>query len=149
VNDINLVIKGDPQALKRHRLFRRRGKSMMYDPSKDDKKKFLLKALPSKPVEPLAVPLEVNMVFVFARPKVHYRTGKFSNVLKDSAPYWHTKTPDTDNLIKFVCDALNAVFWKDDSYVCVIKASKIFGDEAKTILRITDIDNVLLGELVW
>lgn len=121
---IEFSVPGNPQALKRHRTFRRGNFSGQYDPSKGDKADFLAKCMQHKPDVPLDEPLKVVLVFKFERPKSHYRTGKNASLLKDDAPDWHTKTPDADNLAKFVCDSLNGIFWRDDSCICSLIVAK-------------------------
>ena len=78
----------------------------------------------------------------FNRPKSHYRTGKFSYILRDDAPAYHTKTPDIDNLAKFVADALQPNFYKDDSQIIELKAEKYYvshGEPARTEVMIDEI----------
>jgi Holliday junction resolvase RusA-like endonuclease len=123
---IDFKIPGKPVALKRHRTVRIGDFNKNYDPSEGDKKDFLVLAMGNKPNIPLDEPLYVKLTFCFPRPKAHFRTGKNSHLLKDSAPKWHTGTPDCDNLIKFVCDSLNGIFWKDDKCICSVSAEKIY-----------------------
>lgn len=62
--------------------------------------------------------IEVNLNFQFHRPKSHYRSGKFSHLLKDSAPEYHIFKPDKDNLEKAVTDGLtDGGLFSDD---CII-----------------------------
>ena len=134
------TINGLPKALKRHR-HTRYGKT--YDPSKDDKKKLLKKIkpyIPAKPIEERAIRLMV--IFYMPRPKIHYRTGKFSHLLKDNHPTYHVFTPDLDNLVKMVADTLNGLFYKDDSQIAQLKAEKIYcdnGDKPRTEIHIEQI----------
>ena len=66
------------------------------------------------------------------RPKKHYRTGKYTGLVKDK---WQKimmdKKPDIDNLIKFVLDALQGQngFFFDDSQVVRLYAEKIYTDD--------------------
>lgn len=62
-------------------------------------------------------PVFLSMEFVFDRPKSHYGSGRNSMLIKNNAPVFHTKKPDTDNLDKFVMDCLNGLIWVDDSQV--------------------------------
>ena len=135
---ITFEIPGNPQALKRHRAFRMGTNIRMVDPSKADKEDFLVVAMANRPDVPLTEPLHVGCTFVFPRPKSHYRTGKNAHLLKDSAPYFHTSVPDTDNLTKFIGDALNGVFWKDDSFICKLEGLKVYENDgrARTIITI-------------
>src|SRR5262245_58543660 len=48
--------------------------------------------------EPLDGPVAVNVEFVFPRPKAHFRTGRYSDRLREDAPYWHAGRPDLDKL---------------------------------------------------
>ncbi len=66
----------------------------------------------------LSGPLFVEIVFVFCRPKSHHGTGRNAEVLKPSAPRWHTNQPDSDKLVRSTWDALTKVLWVDDSQVC-------------------------------
>ncbi|WP_192496526.1 RusA family crossover junction endodeoxyribonuclease, partial [Chlorobium phaeovibrioides] len=93
--DIEFLVPGRPQALKRHRT----GRFGNYDPSAVAKENFLLLALEHRPSAPLHEALQVAMQFRFSRPKAHFR-GK-NHELRDDAPYWHTGRPDVDNLAKF------------------------------------------------
>ena len=138
---ISFNIPGNPKALKRHRSFQKGNFKGTYDPSKNDKADFLAMALNHKPTTPYDEPLYVSLVFNFPRPKSHYRTGKYSGILKPSAPNYHTSTPDADNLAKFVCDALNGIFWKDDSRICMLDIAKKYEESPSvdvSILTIID-----------
>jgi len=127
--DIDFKIQGNPIALKRHRSFQKGEFRGTYDPSSDDKANFLTKAISYKPEIPFDEPLYVKFTFCFSRPKNHYKTGKNAHILKDNAPKWRTSTPDVDNLEKFVGDALNGIFWKDDSKIVDMSGSKPYGEQ--------------------
>lgn len=61
--------------------------------------------------------LEIFINYYIERPKSHYRTGKNSHILKDSAPKYKTSVPDGDNYDKAIWDACkDAKLIKDDSY---------------------------------
>lgn len=119
---IQFEVLGEPKALKRHRM----GKGFNYDPSKNDKNDFLWQVKKNAPSLPLDQPIYLKLTFKFPRPKSHYGTGKNSNVLKPNAPIYHTARPDIDNLIKFVCDALNTIYWRDDSCISVNESIKVY-----------------------
>jgi len=126
---IDFKVPGKPMALKRHRQFKKGNFTGTYDLAEDDKASFLVISVNNRPIKPIEGPIKLKIAFYFSRPKSHYRTGQFSHVLKDSAPKWHTSTPDTDNLVKFVCDAYNHIFWKDDSQICILIATKSYADQ--------------------
>jgi Holliday junction resolvase RusA-like endonuclease len=122
MNEITFTVDGEPIALKRHRTSRGR----TYDPSSSDKDDFLLLSKIHKPKTPLQIPLRVVLLFGFSRPKSHFGTGRNADKIKDKSPFWKTSVPDNDNLAKFVCDALNGVFWKDDSYIVSLHVQKFY-----------------------
>ena len=121
---ISFFIPGNPNAQKRHRD----GKGYKYDPSAGDKKDFLILCHKHKPEAPFTGPLKVDILATYSRPKSHYRTGKYSDQLKENAPYWKITTPDKDNIEKFIYDSLKGVYWKDDAIICDGRERKIWGD---------------------
>lgn len=62
-------------------------------------------------------PVSLSLVFFFARPKDHYGTGRNAGTLKNSAPQWHTQTPDLAKLVRCFEDALTGIVWRDDRQV--------------------------------
>ena len=50
-----------------------------------------------------------------------------------------TKKPDADNIVKIICDALNGVAYKDDTQVVELEMSKVYGEQEKVIVEITEI----------
>jgi crossover junction endodeoxyribonuclease RusA len=71
-----------------------------------------------RPGYPLDGPLVASMVFTFARPKSHYRTGRNAHLLRDNAPARPQGAPDLSKLIRSTEDALtSAGVWKDDARV--------------------------------
>lgn len=95
--------------------------------SKDMKawKKALDSALSEIPDRGLDGPMHVELVFRLPRPKAHYRTGKFSHLLKDSAPGDHQSRCDIDNVSKVVLDKITrSGYWVDDSSVVFLSARK-------------------------
>jgi len=63
-------------------------------------------------------PLRVWMTFYLVRPKDHYRSGKFSHMLRDDAPIHPSVYPDVSKLARSTEDALtDAGVWLDDAQV--------------------------------
>lgn len=93
---------------------------------------------PPEGVLPLPAPAAfvVAVMFRFARPKSHLRTGRNAGKLKDGAPPFHTGKPDIDNLLKSTLDAMGTypkgmppLLWCDDAQVVgLIQASKRWAD---------------------
>jgi crossover junction endodeoxyribonuclease RusA len=74
---------------------------------------------------PATGPVRLHVVFTFPRPKNHYRTGKYANLLRKVAPRYMQTGPDLDKLIRAIGDALvGACAIVDDKQICHITASK-------------------------
>lgn len=121
---IHLVVLGEPKAQKRHRSVKIDNFIRQYDPSAKDKDNLLLVVQQQAPKEPLNCPINLKVDFYFTRPKAHFKTGKNASVLKDNCPTWHLSKPDADNCFKMISDALNKVFWRDDSLICQVTVNK-------------------------
>tara|TARA_R110002033_G_scaffold136457_2_gene175948 strand:- start:1107 stop:1514 length:408 start_codon:yes stop_codon:yes gene_type:complete len=134
---IELIVYGSPIPLKRHRHLR---SGHTYDPSKSDKRYFLASVLNMAPKSPEYGPISMLLEFYMDRPKAHYRTGKYSHILKDNAPTWHTSRGDIDNYVKLVLDALNGVFYNDDSQVCHLKTIKKYSSNPRTVVKIKGVE---------
>jgi Holliday junction resolvase RusA-like endonuclease len=72
------------------------------------------------------VPLIALIEFYFKRPQSHYKKGQ----LRTNAPKYVVKTPDVDNCIKFVLDALQPKVITDDKIVTKVIAEKKWCDGA-------------------
>ena len=66
---------------------------------------------------PLDGPLVASMVFTFARPKGHYRTGRNAHLLRDTAPPRPAGMPDLSKILRSTEDALTGIVWHDDARV--------------------------------
>jgi len=73
-----------------------------------------------------AQPIILEFKFTLARPKKHYRTGKFSEELRADAPDWHETMPDLTKLIRSTEDALKGIVFVDDALVVQQKAQKLY-----------------------
>ena len=137
-----MEIQGNPKPQQRHRHF----KFGTYDPCKKDKEQFLLKAKQSHKIDiPIVNPLHINIKFYMKRPKSHYRSGKYSGLVKDKwQEVLHTKKPDIDNLIKYVLDSLSGHngFFLDDNQIYTIYAEKLYSDKPRTEIMIIEEDEV-------
>jgi Holliday junction resolvase RusA-like endonuclease len=135
--NIYFTVWGDPQALKRHRTYKSKsGKMINVDPSASDKADFLAQALSAKPDAPITGPIKVCINAWFRRPKSHFGTGKNSSKLKADAPGFHVKKPDIDNVLKFVLDALNGIYWIDDAQIAEVSVVKRYGGPPSVSVRI-------------
>jgi Holliday junction resolvase RusA-like endonuclease len=140
---IAFFVPGNPKALKRHRTYK--GKNMKFpvetDPSVGDKQDFLAKCMEHRPKSPFLKPLSLNCIFDFKRPKNHYNSKGF---LKPNTTVWKTSRPDIDNLVKFILDALNGIFWNDDTQVVLLSATKsyITTGAPGVYIVVTEIDEI-------
>jgi Holliday junction resolvase RusA-like endonuclease len=76
---------------------------------------------------PLLGPLKVTFTFTFARPKFHYRTGRYAHLLRDNASPYPDVYPDTSKLVRSTEDALtDAGIWRDDAQAVVEVARKVY-----------------------
>lgn len=81
-------------------------------------------AVEYKPEEPIVGPVKLSVLFLMPRPKCHYRSGKFSTILKEDAPQYHIIKPDSLKLTRAVEDALTGIIYADDSQIVKEKNDK-------------------------
>ncbi len=129
---IEFTVETKPLALKRPRFYRGR----CYNPSKVDMDMFLDLSKPFAPPRPLTGGLYIELEFRFKHPKSHFTKD---HNLRTPTPIHHTQVPDVDNLIKFVLDALNRVFYEDDKQVVKIKAIKKWSIKNEIYMKIDSI----------
>ena len=138
-NSIQITILGDPKAQKRARACNVGRYINIYDPSSKEKRN-LLKIIQDKaPEKPFTNPLALTIYYFMSRPKGHYGTGKNAGKLKDNAPVQHSKKPDLDNLIKLTIDAMNKVFFYDDSQIYKLTTSKVYDEKPRTEILIEEL----------
>jgi Holliday junction resolvase RusA-like endonuclease len=80
-------------------------------------------------------PVRLAVAFYFHRPRSHFRSGRFANLVRDAAPARHAKRPDLLKLTRAIEDALTRVIWRDDAQVCEELLSKHYteGDEPERV----------------
>ncbi len=86
-----------------------------------------------KPDAPLQGPIHLDVVFVLGIPQSWPKWKKAAAAAGDLC---HVSKPDRDNLLKLLKDALNGVFWVDDSQVCSGSCEKRYGEVPQTQVRI-------------
>ena len=125
---INAHIVGTPKPQPRPRAFARGGRARVYDPgTAEGWKSAIAMEMREHAGNAIDRPLRVTMCFYMPRPKSHFRTGKYSHLLKEGAPAEHTSKPDCDNLAKGTMDALTGIqVWRDDSQVVSLSVSKVW-----------------------
>ena len=112
----------------------------MYDPSSKDKQEMWLQIAKYRPEQPFKGNIYLKLIFYMPRPKHHYRTGKYSHLLKDNykGMIYHKVKADLDNLVKMIADIIQPQMICDDSQICMLQAEKIYG-EPKTEVTIQEI----------
>lgn len=83
--------------------------------------------------KPLEGPLQLNVSFLFARPKGH--RGKNGDVRK-GAPCWPIVRPDTTKLVRAIEDALTGIVWGDDAQIVQQTASKSYGAGDEVLIHV-------------
>ena len=138
---IAFTIPGKPKALKRHRYSAKIGRS--YDPSSKDKKQIWLQIAKYKPKQPFKGNIYLKVMFYSKRPKSHFRTGKYSHLLKDAYKdvKYSKSRPDLDNYLKLLMDVQQGSdrFYVDDSQICMIQAEKMYATNPRTEIIIEEI----------
>lgn len=79
--------------------------------------------------EPYTGPVHVQIEFRIRRPLSHYRTGRFSHLLREGAPDFVITTPDVDKACRSTLDALTAArVFGDDKQVASLTTTKVYCD---------------------
>lgn len=87
------------------------------------------------PREPFDGPVRMMIVAVYAVPK-SWPKHLHAAIARGETIY-HTSKPDTDNLTKFVGDALNGIAYQDDCQVAELVVRKRYGSPARTDITVT------------
>lgn len=126
---IDIFVEGNPKPQSRPRVSVRAGRGFAYNADSREMKAW--KAALDDALRPFSFPgdfegpMHVELVFRLPRPKAHYRTGKFSHLLKDSAPGDHQSRCDLDNLSKVILDKITrSGYWVDDNQVVFMSVRK-------------------------
>ena len=134
---ISFTIIGPPRPKGRLRFTVRGKYPIAYTPAKtrEYEQSLLIQALPHKPATPIEDPIRLTMIFHMPIPTSFSRKKKGLAINKFLRP---TKRPDLDNLAK-IKDALNKVFWTDDSVIVEEYLYKVYSETPKTEITIETI----------
>ena len=113
MKQISFTIPGEPRVQKRHRDRRGGGK---FDPSAGDKEAFAWQAKALCPPDYEPMECDLHMVLMC---QGTYMRG------------------DIDNYLKFVMDALNGIYYKDDKQFKLVSVSLAKSEEPKTMVNIS------------
>ena len=127
---MQIIVYGEPTPKGRPRVAMMGRFPTVYTPkeTREAEDTFLQQAIKQKPETPLEGPLSISIKFYKIKPK-----SKPKKVI-----HWTTK-PDLDNLVKLVIDALNKVFFQDDSQIIEIQATKQYDQTPRTEVEIRKI----------
>jgi len=128
---MNEIILGTPKPQPRVKAVNRGKHAGVYTPPTADAwRDTLIDGLARHAGKNIDGAFAVKLSFHIKRPKSQWRTGRFSHLLKDSAPEFCTCRSDIDNLSKLVLDVLSKInYWVDDSQVTLLYATKAWADE--------------------
>lgn len=133
MNEFTFIIPGEPVPKARPRFNSRTGHT--YTTSKTAKAEKLIKdaylAQGGRNLADYVGRVSICMVFHFPIRK-SWAKKKQAELLNST----HAIKPDLDNLEKTVLDALNGLAFKDDSQVCMVKKTKLWKKEARTIVQL-------------
>lgn len=75
-------------------------------------------------------PVAADVVFYMPRPKAHYRTGRYTYLLRPDVPHYCYAKPDVDKLLRSTFDALTrARVFDDDARVVIAYGIKLYADD--------------------
>ncbi len=127
--EYEIIINNVAQAKQRPRFSRKTGHA--YTPTTTQKWEYEVREAASRKIpRPTEGPVEIEILFIFPRPK--NRIWKTKPMPRE----WKTTRPDLDNLEKSTIDGLNGVAFKDDGQVCSLAAEKVIaaGDEIPRVI---------------
>ena len=145
---IDILVEGDPKPQARPRVSVRAGRGFAYNADSAAMKAW--KEALDAALRPFSFPgdfdepMHVELVFRLPRPKSHYRSGKFSHLLKESAPGDHQSRCDLDNLSKVILDKITrSGYWVDNNQVVFMSVRKrwAYCESAGCEIRVIPIEN--------
>ena len=128
---MNEIILGTPKPQPRVKAVRRGAHVGVYTPSSADEWRDTVKrGLNRHAGKNIEGAFAVKLSFFLKRPKAHFRTGRFSHILREDAPEYHTYKVDVDNLSKLVLDVMTKIaYFKDDSQVTLLYVTKAWASD--------------------
>ena len=138
---ISFTILGPPRPKGRPRFFSRGKFVGTYTDTKtrEYEQNVLIQALPHKPLKPIEEAIKLTMIFYMPIP---VSMSKKKRALAINEVLLPIKRPDLDNLAK-VKDALNKVFWTDDSIIVDEHLYKYYSETPKTEIIIETLKNFM------
>lgn len=98
------------------------------------KNELLAMLLPYAPEKPLETPIKLEIRWVYSWRKSETKKNRSKGEM------WCITKPDTDNICKMFNDCLTRLaFWKDDAQVSVLHFEKLYADNPRIEVKITEI----------
>ncbi len=112
----HIILKVEPEAKKRVRIYSRGGKVHGVNPSKEDEDviRRLLVDIKERPISPISCACLLGMRFYRSLPK---STRKKDLPFVETEHFRPIKRPDLDNFIKLLKDAATGILWEDDNLI--------------------------------
>lgn len=132
-------VEGKPLAKQRPKATRQGGFVRIYTPHKTKNYEEKIKQTYLNTIGNIKLEgaLESEVTGVFPIPKATPKAIKDKMI---NGEINHTKKPDCDNMGKIVFDALNNVAYDDDSSICKTYINKIYGEEPRVDIKISELD---------
>lgn len=119
---MNITLLGQPTPQARPRTFMRGGRAVTWSP-KTGQEAYILQIIKQKPPAPFVGPLQIDFQFFLDRPKsVSPRKRKYPS-----------SKPDLDNLEKAIQDAMEGLYYKNDSQIVMKNSVKLYAQDHKEI----------------
>lgn len=134
---IELTIYGKPIAKKRPRFYRRGNHVGTYNDQQTEEGRFILDV--KSQINGCGIingPIKLVATFFMPIPKSTSKKKK-AEMLRGEIK--HVKRPDVDNMLKFVCDCLEGILYKNDSQIYIKHAAKIYSENPMTKVSILEI----------
>ena len=130
MDEISFTIFGEPTAKGRPHVATIGGKAMAYTPAKTRRAEqdFRAQAIAFKPDKPITAAVTL---LVFAYRTIPKSFSKKKYKLANEGTLRPTTRPDIDNYAKLVLDAMNGVFFADDSQIIELVVYKYYSESPR------------------
>lgn len=120
---LKMTIFGEPTPKGRPKVAMRGKFPQVYTPkqTRDAEESFLAQIIKQRPEKPITEAIKITIDFYKAKPKS----------MPKKVVHW-TKKPDLDNMVKLVLDAMNKVFFIDDSQIIELNCRKKYDEVPRT-----------------
>jgi len=135
VSTFSFVIHTEPRPKKRPKVYR----WATVNPSKKDEEdvRILFKKIKTKPKKPLSQQIRVQFKFYVTPPK---STPQWKYEYIENGYLRPNKSPDLDNYVKLILDALNGLLWEDDRFIVEIHSGKYYTlDRPRTEIFVSEL----------